>query len=209
MNIAKVKVNNVLACVTDCCSITSGMVGATVTLEYTDSRWESLNKTAVFTAGRVTRDVLNVDDIVLIPAEVLAKPNVRLQVGIYGTDAEGNLVIPTIMASVGMIIPGADPSGDESTDPELPIWAQLQKEVEQLKEKGVTDDQIAQAVADYLEENPIDTGIQFETDATLTLKDGILSVNTTNQMEQDNTLPITSAGVYATVGNIEALLKTI
>ena len=61
----------------------------------------------------------------------------------------------------------------------------------------------------YLEENPIDVGVQFETDKTLTLKDGILSVNTTDQMEQDNTLPITSAGVYATVGNIEALLKTI
>lgn len=50
---------------------------------------------------------------------------------------------------------------------------------------------------------------EFETDETLTMKDGKLSVNTTNLMEQDNTLPITSAGVYATVGNIEALLKTI
>lgn len=56
-----------------------------------------------------------------------------------------------------------------------------------------------------------DTGgnVDFNTDETLTLKDGILSVNTTNDMEQDNTLPITSAGVFATVGNIEALLKTI
>ena len=52
-------------------------------------------------------------------------------------------------------------------------------------------------------------GVDFETDNTLTLKNGVLSVNTTNQMEQDNTLPITSAGVYAAVGNIEALLKTI
>lgn len=51
--------------------------------------------------------------------------------------------------------------------------------------------------------------VEIQTDNTLTLKDGVLSVNTTNQMEQDNTLPITSAGVYATVGNIEALLKTI
>lgn len=52
-------------------------------------------------------------------------------------------------------------------------------------------------------------GTKFTTDKTLTLKDGVLSVNTTNDMEQDNTLPITSAGVFATVGNIEALLKTI
>ena len=52
-------------------------------------------------------------------------------------------------------------------------------------------------------------GVDFKTDETLKLENGILSVNTTNEMEQDNTLPITSAGVYATVGNIEALLKTI
>ena len=51
--------------------------------------------------------------------------------------------------------------------------------------------------------------VDFKTDETLTLKNGILSVNTTNDMEQDNMLPITSAGVFATVGNIEALLKTI
>ena len=51
--------------------------------------------------------------------------------------------------------------------------------------------------------------VEFETDKTLRFENGVLSVNTTNDMEQDNTLPITSAGVYATVGNIEALLKTI
>lgn len=74
---------------------------------------------------------------------------------------------------------------------------------------GMSDEQIAAAVAKYLKENPPSTGVEFETDNTLTLKDGVLSINTTDQMEQDNTLPITSAGVYATVGNIEALLKTI
>lgn len=52
-------------------------------------------------------------------------------------------------------------------------------------------------------------GVAFETDETLILENGILSVNTTNDMEQDNTRPITSAGVFAAVGNIEILLKTI
>jgi hypothetical protein len=73
----------------------------------------------------------------------------------------------------------------------------------------VTPEQIANAVEKYLDENPVVGGVQFETDATLKLENGVLSVNTTDQMEQDNTLPMTSAGVYATVGNIEALLKTI
>lgn len=74
---------------------------------------------------------------------------------------------------------------------------------------GASKEQVEKIIEKYLEENPIDVGVQFETDHTLKLENGVLSVNTTNLMEQDNTLPITSAGVYATVGNIEALLKTI
>ena len=53
------------------------------------------------------------------------------------------------------------------------------------------------------------SGIYFETDETLTLEDGILSVNTADVVEEDNTLPVTSAAVYAEVGNINALLATI
>lgn len=49
----------------------------------------------------------------------------------------------------------------------------------------------------------------LKTDETLIFKDGLLSVNTTVEMAQDNTLPMSSAGVYATVGNISQLLKTI
>lgn len=77
--------------------------------------------------------------------------------------------------------------------------------------KALEDDlenQVAESVETYLKENPIE-GVKFETDDTLTLEDGVLSVNTTNDMEADNTLPITAAGVFAVVGNIEALLGTI
>lgn len=52
-------------------------------------------------------------------------------------------------------------------------------------------------------------GTFFVPDETLSLKDGVLSVNRATEVEQDNTLPITSAAVAATVGNIEILLKTI
>ena len=43
----------------------------------------------------------------------------------------------------------------------------------------------------------------------LDVETNTLSVDATNSVEQDNTLPITSAGVYVTVGNINALLGTI
>lgn len=52
-------------------------------------------------------------------------------------------------------------------------------------------------------------GIMFETDETLTLKNGVLSVNTADSVEPDNTLPITSAAVATQVGNIEIILSTI
>ena len=64
--------------------------------------------------------------------------------------------------------------------------------------------EIAQKVIDSGE-----VGVNFTTDETLTLNDGILSVNTATDIEEDNTLPITSSAVYTTVGNIDILLKTI
>lgn len=72
----------------------------------------------------------------------------------------------------------------------------------------IPDEAVAQAVQSYLEENPVG-GVDFETDETLTLENGTLSVNTAKAVEQDNTLPITSAAVYTEVGNINALLATI
>ncbi len=73
----------------------------------------------------------------------------------------------------------------------------------------VTSAEAVDGLEEFVRENTSSGGVDLETDSTLKLENGILSVNTTNQMEQDNTLPITSAGVFATVGNIEALLKTI
>ena len=75
--------------------------------------------------------------------------------------------------------------------------------------QGLTDERIAEAVGRYMLENPIDPGVQFETDETLLLEDGFLRVNTAEAVEADNTLPVTSAAVYNEVGNINALLATI
>jgi hypothetical protein len=49
----------------------------------------------------------------------------------------------------------------------------------------------------------------FTTDETLRFENGVLGVNTTDEAEADNTLPITSAGVHTQLGNIEILLGTI
>lgn len=64
---------------------------------------------------------------------------------------------------------------------------------------------------EYLENLEISGGggTTFTTDETLTLSGGVLSVNTTDTPEADNTLPITAGAVYTQLGNIEILLETI
>lgn len=52
-------------------------------------------------------------------------------------------------------------------------------------------------------------GTSFETDETLKLADGKLSVNTTDTVEKNNHLPVTSAAVYSLVGDIEAALAAL
>lgn len=43
----------------------------------------------------------------------------------------------------------------------------------------------------------------------LDINDGVISVQTTNNAEEDNTKPMTSAGVYTQLGNINVLLSKI
>ena len=114
------------------------------------------------------------------------------------------------MKIVGPVVGTTLPKPDlTQIDPKKGNYVHGKEEFLKQVEGGATEGQIAAAVEKYLKENPPGGGVDFETDDTLKLEDGILSVNTTNDMEQDNTLPITSAGVFATVGNIDALLKTI
>lgn len=138
----KVNVLRANACAVVNGALTSGMVGVKVDFSFSDI-WNGLNKTAVFTAGKVTRDVLNADGTVEVPPEVLQKPGEKLYIGVYGMNRDGTLVIPTVRAYVGSIIQGSDPSGDESAHPELPVWAQLQAQIDTLKPGGgvtITDD---------------------------------------------------------------------
>ena len=53
------------------------------------------------------------------------------------------------------------------------------------------------------------TGIAYKAGDNIKIENNVISVITTNDVEQNNTKPITSAGVYTTVGNINELLKMI
>lgn len=104
--------------------LTRGMVGAMVEFRF-DKRWEGLTRTAVFQQDTITRDVINVGNSVEIPPEVLQKSGFPVKIGVYGTNSDGSIVIPTIWAETDSVREGADPSGDESTRPSLPVWQQI------------------------------------------------------------------------------------
>lgn len=120
----------------------------------------------------------------------------NIKIGVFA----GNLrtTTPAIISAKKSILCGNGSPAAPSED----VYAQIMDILNDL------NSDIGTAISEYLKDNPIE-GVTFETDETLTLEDGVLGVNTAKTVEQDNTLPITSAAVYTTVGNIEVLLGTI
>lgn len=193
--------------------MTAGMAKA-VTVEFVFSDdWSGLTKTAVFSAGRTTVDVLESawdGNKVVVPHEILADAGPIARVGVYGANADG-LILPTVWVTLGKVMPAAEPSGDPGADPTLPVWAQLQNQIGDLDDlktynKGNLVDAINEARSSGGSGGggyTIGDGLKLDA-ATNTL-----SVDTADKVEQDNTKPVTSAAVYTEVGNINALLATI
>ena len=131
MKIAEVRVSGCRCETVRLEPIPRGIVGAVVAVEYPDPAWDSLRKTVVF-RGAATKDVLDAGNEIVIPAEVVSKAGGSLYMGVYGVDAENHVAIPTIWTELGVIQGAATPSGDASTAPSLPVWAQIQAMVGDL-----------------------------------------------------------------------------
>lgn len=121
-------IGKALATVTENEILTSGMINAKIKFEFSDDWYPALSKTAIFTAGDVTKVVLDSyweNNVCSIPQECLAKSDEILMVGIYGADNANVVAIPTVWATVGKIRKGYEGYEDVSTGT-LPIWAQVQ-----------------------------------------------------------------------------------
>ena len=193
--------------------LTAGMAKAeTVEFQFSVD-WGGLSKTAVFTDGMKTVDVLPSGwdgDTVPIPHEILTTAGRIARVGVYGTNASG-VVLPTVWATLGKVQPGADPSGDASADPSLPVWAQLQKQIGDLDDLETHNKETIVAAINEARQSGGGGGGGYQIGDGLKLdaETNTLSVDTADAVEKDNTKPVTSAAVYTEVGNINALLATI
>ena len=121
--------------------------------------------------------------------------NIRFVVCLKKVDAEGTVQqeFNTTVAQL-TVLEGLETT--EAVVAENPdIIEQILARLDDLEENGggsgaVSKDDIREAVEEYMGKNPVE-------------------VKTTDVVEEDNTLPVTSAGVYTVCGNIEALLQAL
>lgn len=132
-------------------TLTSGMVGVPVTIEY-DKAWDGLIKNLVCRCSRGTvqedhRTILNVGNTAVVAHEVM-QAGMHLYLGIEGCNADGTMVIPTVWAMCGVIESGANADADTSAEPTLPVWEQLQTEIAQIRRDAVTPEQMTDFLSD-------------------------------------------------------------
>ena len=88
------------------------------------------------------RTILNVDQTAVVAHEVM-QAGQYLHLGVEGFREDGTLVIPTTWARCEEVIHyGANVDADPSADPTLPMWNQLQAQIEQINRDGITQEKL-------------------------------------------------------------------
>ncbi len=189
--------------------LTSGSVNAYRARFRLSEDWEGLQAAAVFRVGGQKVSVLLEEGECLIPWELLEEPGRPLFAGVYGTRGS-QLVLPTMWANLGTILEGAAP-GEEARPPTPDLWEQeMARKGDRLEYDGLNLSLLSgESVLSSVAVAGGEGAVAYHFGHGLKQEGLKVSVNTVDNFKGDNTLPITAAGVYAAVGNIEALLGQI
>ena len=149
--------------------------------------------------------------------EITAKQQLNLTAGdwrvwLVGNSARDGDVIPRITTNVAHISVSPTGGTEGNPFPTIPPTAeeQLRADMGNLADLTTEDkSSLVAAINEVRRTGGGGTAYTIGHGLKLDAKTNTLSVDTADKMEQDNTLPITSAAVYVEVGNINALLKTI
>ena len=152
MKIGILKVGLTEAEITMLAPVTAGLKGATLKIRYGHPVWEDLNRRVTFKAGKIAKYVRDTDGEVQIPWEVLQHHGRTLIVGVTGYSVDDAVVVPTIEIQLTEIQRGSTPADSESTDPTLPIWAQLESDLQKLAENSVGKAELSTEVERQLNE---------------------------------------------------------
>lgn len=88
------------------------------------------------------------------------------------------------------------------------VILQMLGRITNLEKSSISGEQLQDAVAKYMVDNPIEKSIKTNESLYVTA-DGRLAVKTADVAEKDNTLPISSGAVHVQIGNINTLLEKI
>lgn len=156
MIIANIRINLSSAEALSCASIPKNAVGLKVRFQYADPLWNKFSKTAVFRNGTRTVNSILVDDCAVIPHELLSKIKDTIYVGLYGTDSNRALAIPTIWAKLGEVSSAANPSASVASEAALPYWAQIQEKVDSLEQEMMVQEDLDHALQHAKESGTFD-----------------------------------------------------
>ena len=149
--------------------------------------------------------------------EITAKQQLNLTAGdwrvwLVGNSARDGDVIPRITTNIAHIIVAPTGGTEGNPFPAIPptVEERLCADMGNLADLTTEDkSSLVAAINEVRQTGGGGTAYTIGHGLKLDAKTNTLSVDTADKMEQDNTLPITSAAVYVEVGNINALLKTI
>jgi hypothetical protein len=115
-------------------TLTSGMVKAVKVAFVFSEEWDDFTKIVVFSNGVTDIDV-SLDDynMCYIPHEILADVGREVTCGVYGYKGDGKerVAIPTVKCSLGKVVEGVNPSGDEPTEATQTLWEEIMVKVEE------------------------------------------------------------------------------
>ena len=190
--------------------VTSGSVNVCTARFEFSSDWAGLTRKAVFKAGKKSRTVrLDESGACGIPWEVLTTHGLPLMAGVFGTRDDTSL--PTTWALLGTILEGVPGNGEGARPPTPEVWEQeLAGKGDGLEYDGLNLSlKSGEKTLSTVEIAGGGGGVMYRFGHGLK-QDGVnVSVDAVSDFSGDNTLPMTAAGVQASVGNIEALLATI
>lgn len=154
--------------------LTKGQIGAQVQFTFND-HWTNMKKTAVFKRCGKTIDIADSEwngDVVTVPPEMTEEAGLLVHVGVYGISEDGKRITPTLYAPLGAVALGAEPYGDPSTDPTLPVWAQIQAQIGELSNLTTEDKTSLVAAINEAADLEYDFIIRIMEDEQLVLETG-------------------------------------
>ena len=183
----------------------------TAKVVYETDDWTGREIKAMFGRG------CTVYEVPVTGGEITAKQQLNLTAGdwrvwLVGNSARDGDVIPRITTNVAHIRVAPTGGTEGNPFPATPptVEEQLRADMGNLADLTTEDkSSLVAAINEVRQTGGGGTAYTIGHGLKLDAETNTLSVDTADKMEQDNTLPITSAAVYVEVGNINALLKTI